>query len=53
MTRPKSQTRVLNDSPELVDQHHRLDQLDVAEFGVPVDVSRSYQHCLMYLESEI
>jgi hypothetical protein len=50
VARPERQTGVLDDSPELIDQHHRLDQFDVAKLGVPVHVSGGHQQCLMYLK---
>ena len=39
----------LGDLPQPLHQHHRLDQLDVAELGVPVDVGGADQDVLPHL----
>ena len=46
--RPDILTR-LGDLPQPLHQHHRLDQLDVAELGVPVDVGGADQDVLPHL----
>ena len=46
--RPDILTR-LGDLPQPLHQHHRLDQLDVAELGVPVDVGGADQDVLAHL----
>ena len=50
MPGPEAQARVLDDFPQLVEHHHRLDQLDVAELRVPVDVGCCNEHGLVNLK---
>ena len=53
MPGPEGHARVLNYSTELVHQHHRLNQLDVTEFRVPMHMSCGNQKGLMNLEEKI
>lgn len=46
---PEAVTGLLEDALQLVRQHHRLDELHVAEFRVPVDVSRADENRLIDL----
>ena len=46
---PETVTEVLHDLPQLLHQHHRLDELDITELGVPVDVRRAHQDSLGYV----
>ena len=47
--RPEVVAASLGDLPQLLHQHHGLDELHVAELGVPVDVSRADQDVLPHL----
>ena len=49
VARPETVPKVLHDLPQLLHQHHALDQLHVAELGVPVDVGRAHQDWLGHI----
>ena len=46
---PETVAEVLHDLPQLLHQHHRLDQLHIAELRIPVDVRRAHQDSLGYV----
>jgi len=50
VARPEVLARLVQDGSQLVRQHHRLDQFDVAELRVPVDVRRAHQQRLVHLQ---
>ena len=53
VSRSEAVPKVLHYLPQLLHQHHALDQLDVAELRVPVDVGRAHQDWLGHILSSL